>query len=375
MLEESTFAGSLLSSLLFLILYICLLKREQSLLSSNISVWIHILILLFCVFSFWGTDYYHYRETLDSLDAHYSYDDQYTHLENLYMWIYGVCGRYYTLFRIVVWGGAYLLFIFATKKLNVYNNLTFLLFTTLFLLTFSYARVSLGMASFFLACVILFEKQSWFSNIIIAAMLCVLSYFSHKSMIALLCLLPFSLIKYNKWVWLLVMAIVFVVVNKFSDQITVLLFGSVDYMDETNELYETFASASSYNEESLYQRVGLGEKLQNVLQYVSIFVPLIMLLQKNIYRYLQNKIQYRVLYNTALLITIVAISLGLLVSFSSPMCYRYLYMAYMPIVLLTSLLFKEKLISIKQLNAILVIGSLSAWYRIFYVVYNANIMS
>ena len=84
---------------------------------------------------------------------------------------------------------------------------------------------------------------------------------------------------------------------------------------------------------------------------------------------------YRVLYNAALLIVIVGVSLGILVSFSSPMCYRYLYMAYIPIVLLVSLLFKEKLVSTKQLYVILILGSLSAWYRIFYVVYNANIMS
>ncbi len=375
MLEESTLAGCLLSSLLFLMLNICSIKREQSLLSNNVSVWIHILILLFCAFAFWNTDYYHYRETLDTINSHYSYDDQYTHIENIYMWIYDMCGRYYTLFRVVVWGVAYLFFILAAKKLEICNNLTFLLFTIIFLLTFSYARVSLGMASFFLACIILLQKQNWFSNIIIAALLCVLSYFSHKSMIALLCLLPFSLIKYNKWVWLLVMAIVFVVVNKFSDQITVLLFGSVDYMDEANDLYETFASASNYSEAHLYQRVGMGELVQNMLQYSSIFVPLIMMLNKNIYNYLQSKVQYRVLYNAALLIVIVGVSLGILVSFSSPMCYRYLYMAYIPIVLLVSLLFKEKLVSTKQLYVILILGSLSAWYRIFYVVYNANIMS
>lgn len=375
MLEESTLTGCLLSCLIFLMLNICSIKREQSLLSNNVSVWIHILILLFCAFAFWNTDYYHYRETLDTINSHYSYDDQYTHMENIYMWIYDVCGRYYTLFRVVVWGVAYLFFIIASKKLEIYNSLTVLLFTIIFLLTFSYARVSLGMASFFLGCILLFQKQSWLRNVIIAALLCVLSYFSHKSMIALLCLLPFSFIKYNKWLWLLVMAAVFFVANKYSDQITLLLFGSVDYMDETNDLYDTFASASTYGEAYLYQRVGMGELVQNMLQYSSIVVPLIMMLNKRIYTYLQSHIQCRVIYNVALLITIVAISLGILVSFSSPMCYRYLYMAYMPIVLLVSLLFKEKLVSTKQLYVILILGSLSAWYRLFYVVYNANIMS
>ena len=149
------------------------------------------------------------------------------------------------------------------------------------------------------------------------------------------------------------------------------LFESVDTMDETSELYDTFASASAYNDANLEKQVGIGRLLQIILQYTSIFVPLVMLLGKNSYKYLQDKIQYRTLYNIAILIVIVAVAFGFLVSFSSPMCYRYLYMAYIPIVLLVSLLFQKKLISTTQLGIIIILGSVSVWYRLLYVVYNA----
>lgn len=373
MLEQSTLDGCLLSCFLFLVLYICSIRRKEQLLSSNVSVWIHVLILLFCAFAFWNTDYYHYQETLGQIDTHYSYSDQYTHIEELYLWIYDICGMHYTLFRIIVWGVAYLFFVLAAKKIGIYNNLTFSLFIILFLLTFSYARVSLGMATFFYACTLLSDKQNRLLKIIIGMLCCILAFFSHKSMVALLCLLPFSFIKYNRWIWLLVMAMVLIVVHNYSDYITTLLFGTVDTMDEASDLYDTFASASTYNDANLDRKVGIGELLQNILQYASIFVPLVMLLGKNGYSCLQNTMQYRILYNVAILIAIVGLSMGVLVSFNSPLCYRYLYMAYIPIVLSISLLFQKKLISTTQLGIIIILGSASVWYRLLYVVYNASV--
>ena len=40
------------------------------------------LCLLFCLFSFWGTDWFHYLETYDIIRAGYE-----TNLENVYVWI------------------------------------------------------------------------------------------------------------------------------------------------------------------------------------------------------------------------------------------------------------------------------------------------
>ncbi|MBR2629785.1 MAG: EpsG family protein [Alistipes sp.] len=345
-------------------------QKELGLLTtSTVPVWVHIVIILFCVFAFWDPDYYHYKEALNDTNMYYSFADQQTKLEIMYLWLYDFCSRNYLLFRTIVWGGAYLLFMIMAKKIGAYDNLTFALFIILFLLMFSYARVSLGMVTLFLGAILLASTKHNLLRIIFAAALLLLCYHSHKSMIVPLCLLPLCFIKLNRCIWPFIVMIVIFLVVYYSDFITVTLFENTDASNEADQLQETIQIAGVYNENSQAISVGLGLLLQRVVQYTSIIVPLILMFKKEIYQYLQNNIECRVLYNSALLIVVVAMSMGVLTSLFSALCYRFLYMAYIPIILLTSVLYRQKYFSEKQLSIIVALAGFCVWYRLLYATY------
>lgn len=371
MLEHSTIEGSLLNVVLYLVLFIYSIRQKEICLltTSRVSVWVHLVIILFCIFAFWDPDYYHYKEALNDINVYYPFADQQTKLETIYLRVYDFCNRNYLLFRTVVWGGAYLLFMIMAKKIDAYNNLTFALFIILFLLMFSYARVSLGMVTLFLGAILLATSKHNILHIIFAAALLLLCYNAHKSMIVPLCLLPLCFIKLNRCIWPFIVTIVIFLVVYYSEFITVTLFENTDASDEADQLQETIQIAGVYNENSQAISVGLGLLLQRVVQYTSIIVPLILMFKKEIYQYLQNNIECRVLYNSALLIVVVAMSMGILTSLFSALCYRFLYMAYIPIILLTSVLYRQKYFSGKQLSIIVALAGFCVWYRLLYATY------
>ena len=104
----------------------------------------YIFLLLFCLFPFFGGDYYHYLEIFNNTKAGIS-----QHLEDIYVWyIVNFCESYH-IFRLGVWGLALILTISAYKHLRVISDLAFFYFAVFYILWFSYARVSLAMAAIF----------------------------------------------------------------------------------------------------------------------------------------------------------------------------------------------------------------------------------
>lgn len=100
-------------------------------------------IVLFCVFSFWGRDWFHSLLSFDLLQY-----GEALHYEDFYLWIIPLLPNY-LVYRFVVWGAAFLLFFVTIKRLNIKTDLTIFLFSTIWLIYFSYARASLAMALIF----------------------------------------------------------------------------------------------------------------------------------------------------------------------------------------------------------------------------------
>ena len=64
------------------------------------------LCVIFCVFSFWGTDWFHYLEKFPMLLS-----GEKGHMESIYVWIAQNLSPNYIIFRLIIWGGAFYLFI------------------------------------------------------------------------------------------------------------------------------------------------------------------------------------------------------------------------------------------------------------------------
>lgn len=137
---------------------------------------IFILSVLFCIIPFWGGDYFHYMEIFPILRA----GEYQLNIENIYTIIARLTQDYH-IFRLFVWGGAIVLICICIKLLKLRYDITFFLFTTLFLYKFSYARVSLAMSLMYIGSALLLKDKN--IKKIFGIIAIIVSFYFHKSAI------------------------------------------------------------------------------------------------------------------------------------------------------------------------------------------------
>ena len=99
------------------------------------------LILLFCLFPFWGGDYFHYQQAFFVFNRGGGLNQ-----EPVYGWIYSTFSFSYTVVRLCIWGCALFLLTRAYKICTPKFDLAIFLFGALYLHWYSYARASLAMS-------------------------------------------------------------------------------------------------------------------------------------------------------------------------------------------------------------------------------------
>ena len=99
-------------------------------------------IFLFVMFSFWILDWFGYQTTYYQIRESEFFRTR-THLETVYVWI-AMISPDYLIFRLIVFGGAFLFVYLIFKHLEVDQDLVWFFFGVLFLPLFAYARVSLS---------------------------------------------------------------------------------------------------------------------------------------------------------------------------------------------------------------------------------------
>lgn len=136
------------------------------------------LCVIFCLFSFWGTDWFHYLELFPMLQS-----GERGHMEEVYVWIVQNLSPNYLLFRLIIWGGAFFLFIKTLNRLDISVDLALLLFVIFSIIWFSYARATLAMTIIYFAGEIMFRSEKRFISLIQGTVLLCFSAFFHKSAI------------------------------------------------------------------------------------------------------------------------------------------------------------------------------------------------
>lgn len=178
--ESATFFQALLDLVLW-ILIIFTLRRSYnypfylSPLSKRIGI---VLILIFCLYAFWGGDYFHYRQAFEEFNS-FGYMNQ----ERIYEWFYRKFSFSYTFFRLAIWGLALLILLYAYYRVSPSFDLTLFVFVACSLPIFSYARVSLSMSIIILGISFLVYpgKLSRFFSLIFGLVLLGISVAFHKS--------------------------------------------------------------------------------------------------------------------------------------------------------------------------------------------------
>lgn len=141
----------------------------------------YFLIFIFCLFSFWGTDWYHYLQYFINIKDGFG---EFVPMEDVYVWLMNILPSY-ILFRAVVWGGAILLLAKTISNLHLNKGLFLFFFCAISLIWFSYTRATLAMSFLYCGLSYLIKAQrgygNKFINNIVGVALIIISFYFHKS--------------------------------------------------------------------------------------------------------------------------------------------------------------------------------------------------
>lgn len=217
-----------LMNLIFVVAYVNRKKKVPEFIT-----WL--LLIVFVLYAYWDTDYFSFR---------YNF---YTSLEGfrdpLYYYLSLLSFKSYTIFRLLIWGTALLLFYKTSRRFNLPSNYTAFIFAIFFLLTFSYARVSLGMALYFYGLSLILRpiRGKELNNLLWGIIIIASSYFGHRSMSVLILLTPLIFIKLNrKTLFLMVLAGI-----AFSSIAGILLSGFADESISVDPQFNAISDAAN----------------------------------------------------------------------------------------------------------------------------------
>lgn len=350
--------------LLFFII-ICLFWRQcitytPSIRRSRASiVFLCLFFLLFAITWWVDDDFFGYMENVRLFGS-----NAYTfHLEKVYEYIILFTRKNYLLFRVVVWGGALLLYIYTSHIYGVDVLLALFLLFLLFASTFSYARASLAMSVYFLGVSFFarFREKGVFS-LIVGVLLMVSSYFFHKSMVVMILLAPLYFINISR------KNILFFIIP------TVVLLGyALDYlinsfMISLMDLGDAqLAEKLEFNLENNTIRSGHNATIFGWISYVwyyAVFYLSFIIVSSVFLGKKQVSISkpFRGLFNLTFSVILLSTSLLLFSARSMVYFYRYLFMSIIPLSVLIAYLRTNNLLSKRAFNIIVfVCGGYNIW--------------
>lgn len=344
MRDIATFSEALFNFILWVVLFISIqpIVNKPYLFSKARRYWVCFLLLVFCLYPFFGGDYFHYIELYNDTKAGYSRG-----LEEVYIWIIRNISFLYTFFRLLVWGAALWLTISAYKRIAPLDNLAIAFFSVLYLPWFSYARVSLAMALIFWGVCLISkpnEQRKILSYLIgLAAIVC--SVFFHRTApIAMIALLG-SLLLRNPTKKSLILVLI-----SFPIAVYLLKYGISEFMsvDLDYDSFITERKRDSYlnDEDSAGLKIGLSAiSVMGIGPYISVFftrAPLLLVgiayfyaVVKGYFKEFQTPVKYVSSYTFVIILIAIAFSLDL--GFSTyAFYYRTLNYAMIPSALFLS---------------------------------------
>ena len=301
------------------------------------------LTLIFCLYAFWDTDYFTFA---------FGFSRGLPNVRDfIYPYLAYISFDSYIIFRLYIWGIGIILYYYTSKRFNIRRNLAIFIFISFFLLTFSYARASLGMAFYFYGLsFLLIKKGKTIKRMIIMISFFTLAFMAHRSMVFLIALTPltlFNLRKSHLWLILALIPLFVFIIHYFTEYIA--LGGIGGNSDLTT-------SASKYASFSHEQKMNWKYMIVTWLHYMGFYIALIYIL------YYVYFAKHRVILPTFInrllpfLITISIISFILITSPAMGLWiigYRFLYMTGIPLCCIIGYMYQNRLISTQVLNLLM----------------------
>lgn len=299
--------------------------------SGLIVLYFTIYAMFYCV----NPDYFSYREWMNVNIKEIGIE--YWTNENIYAYLITFCQSLdisypYELFRLIVWGGG-LLLVFLTAKMYRDILMPGLVVMFLFVLysgTFSYGRVSLAMAVYFMGVSILMWGKSGFVKLLGITM-ALGSYFFHHQMIIGVGLLPGIILPFEKKKTIV-----------FALALLGMMMGVIYYINSNVSLMETVFGADELAEkmETYNEREQGLFRVSTAIGYINIFLPFIFV---TYFFYQQKQIPKPIvgIHRITFILLLATVAFFVISGPRSTYTYRVLYICIIPVSILVSYCFNQ----------------------------------
>lgn len=326
------------------------------------------LILIFCLFAFWGADWFGYLNYFEVIKA----GTELSSIEAIYTWIINVLSPNYIVFRLIVWGCALILLYQTIKNLELDIPYAFFFFSSIYMIWFSYARASLSMAMMFYGLSLLHRsyKNSMFTKLLAFAFI-ILSFYFHKSsifgiiVITLVELMVF--LKLNKkWIIALILVLFPIIVHFSSSLLNMYMNSSI--LEEETTLSNYLSAGTKYLIDDT-NSLGVGVLIQRFFERFPYYMLAFLSCKLIFYRVPTNKSILSFVW--CLILLILAASLF---AFSSDLDTSVLYgrfirYAQIPSCIVLTYMYSKRIFP-KAIRFIYRFAILGVVYVLLYVLYN-----
>lgn len=314
-----------------------------------------LLIITACI----DTDWFHYRDMVREYDLSIG---ALNYGEPVYRGIVKLIGKNYLLFRVVVWGSAFVMAVTAFRRFNINLNTAVFFLIAVFLIKFNYGRATLGMASYYLGLSFLLIplKQRRFLGFLLAAVFLWGAYEFHHSMLLLIVLTPMVFIPIDRPFIAVIVLLALPFIASFVNESLFL----IDRLE--NEYISNKMDNYLELEGGMANIFGI---IQSVISYGAFIAPIIIdtvAISKN-----RKMIHTPILkiYRIAISAAVIAVSFILLNLDSSLFVYRILYMSFIPLTIITVYLYEHHFLSRNNYKFIVLWGISAISFVLLHLVY------
>lgn len=269
-LPTEQMSGLVFFNLCLLLLMYALMKKalqpSHIVSSSNRRITI-LLMFVFILFSFWDADWFHYLKYYPTLLKGTTGS-----MEDIYFKIAQCLSFDYLSFRFIVWGSSLCILLHMFQRLSIPTNLAIFFFGAIFIIWFSYARVTTAMVLIYYGLTMFYKPyKSKILSFLVGMSAIGCSFFFHKSALfgIAAALLTLFVTKFEKKLFVLLLMCYPILLYLTQSYLGDFLIS--DMNTEDGELAANMAIGQKYLESDLHES-GWGVIIQRFLERIPHFL-------------------------------------------------------------------------------------------------------
>lgn len=363
---ELSFGISFLFNI-FLFLFIVLYYRKYVVApkweKKNGDIGLILLALILIIFTtpLNSDDFFHYQEKVWK----YSPNSSGWTLEPIYDFIIILVNKNYFAFRLFVWGGAFLFTVNAFKRFGVNKNVAIFFLVAVYLMKFNYARSTLAMSSYFLGLSFLLRPlpKKRIISVIFSFLFFIGAYSFHHSILPVIAFTTVAVIPIDKPIFFLSLL--------FFVPTFAMLFADYSsyFLDQFDEM-DIQQKMAHYGEvEAEVGVVSFWGIIRVFLVYAAFFLPIIINTRSIMINRKRIDICILKLFRIMTAVLLFA-AMFLFLGFDNfVFSYRYLFMSFIPLTIITVYLYNKHYIRRWMYKSIIIMGICSNAFHYLFGLY------